>query len=108
MAFAGLTRRMLLRSGSWADCAVIVTTAANATVAAIHDRMPVVLEQDGVEAWLGEEAPSSTLQRLLKPAGDEVVEAYPVGTKVNKAGTEGRELIERVKASGARALDEFS
>ena len=43
----------------------ILTTDANATVAAIHDRMPVILPADRVQDWLT--APPATAQALLTP-----------------------------------------
>ena len=34
------------------DCFTILTTAANASVSAVHDRMPVVIEQKDIYDWL--------------------------------------------------------
>ena len=42
--------------GPWSDYTgfVILTTAANPSVAPIHDRMPLVLTQEELEPWLGD------------------------------------------------------
>lgn len=47
----------------------IVTTDSNKEVSAIHERMPVILEQSQIEQWLNEDtaAPEENLS-LLKPA----------------------------------------
>lgn len=58
---------------SWNDPAgelvrtfTIITTTANATLAPIHDWMPVVLERDDWAAWL-DDGPVD----LLRPADDD-------------------------------------
>lgn len=70
---------------SWQDPAgelvrtfAIITTQANATLAPIHDRMPVVLERDDWPAWLDEGG-----EGLLRPAGDQVLRRWMVSTRVN-------------------------
>ena len=47
---------------------VILTTAANASVAEIHHRMPVVLERGRIEAWLTDETAAALLLRETPPA----------------------------------------
>ncbi|MCU0484320.1 MAG: SOS response-associated peptidase [Chloroflexi bacterium] len=72
----------------------IVTTRANATVAPIHDRMPVVLPPEAWAAWLGAEpAEPAELLALLRPAPDELLVRHPVSTRVNNARNEGPELV---------------
>lgn len=44
------------------NCFVILTTAPNATVAPIHDRMPLVLRREDVRPWLTE--PEAALRLL--------------------------------------------
>lgn len=46
------------------NCFVILTTAPNASVAGIHDRMPLVLTRDQVRPWLTD--PLATLQLLAQ------------------------------------------
>jgi len=62
----------------------ILTTDANATVRAIHDRMPVVLPEEAVDDWLYEgERDLDRLQALLRPAPDELLIATAVSSRVN-------------------------
>jgi putative SOS response-associated peptidase YedK len=60
----------------------IVTTSANALVAPVHDRMPVVLAEPGAwEAWLDPALDGGAVAPLLAPlpaAGLEVAPANPV------------------------------
>lgn len=75
------------------SCA-IVTTEANALLAPIHDRMPVILEQQDWAAWLDPSTDMAVVEKLMAPAAPEVLEAYPVSTRVNNVSHDGPELLE--------------
>lgn len=60
-------------------------------MAAIHDRMPAVIEPEGAGAWL-EGADAS----LLRPAAAGILAAHRVSTKVNLPEAAGEDLIARV------------
>jgi putative SOS response-associated peptidase YedK len=100
MAFAGLWAAWRDENDSeadWLRSCVIVTTNANDTVAPLHDRMPVVLEERDWDRWLDPEAGGvDAVGRLLAPAADDLLVAYPVGTRVNSADNDGPELVEHV------------
>ncbi len=100
MAFAGLHERWMGADGSELDTACIVTTAANAACAAVHPRMPVVLERDAWDAWLDADgvAPDEATA-LLKPCDDELIDVVEVGPRVNKVANDDPSLIEPVAAS---------
>jgi putative SOS response-associated peptidase YedK len=73
----------------------IITTRANALVAPVHDRMPVVLPESAWAEWLDRENHDvATLHRLLMPAPADELEAWPVATLVNKPENNGPELVE--------------
>ena len=61
----------------------IVTTTANTVLKPLHDRMPVILDETNWDLWLDPAAPLPLLEGLLKPAPDALLEAYPVGPRVN-------------------------
>ncbi len=63
----------------------IVTTAASASVKALHDRMPVILASESEDLWLAADTPEPVLRDLMVPAGDNVTTARPVGFAVNDA-----------------------
>jgi putative SOS response-associated peptidase YedK len=87
-AFAGLWGRRRIGS-ELVHSALILTCAANAVAAPVHDRMPVVLAGPEEEAaWLAGEADG-----VLEPLPAERTTAAPANPAVNKAGVEGPELI---------------
>jgi putative SOS response-associated peptidase YedK len=57
-----------LIAGLWeGDAFTMVTTAPNETAARFHDRMPLVLSDADLEAWLGDQPlPPEELQRLCR------------------------------------------
>ena len=63
------------RAGAARPTAPIVTCAANARLAPIHERMPVVLAPDDYALWLGEAGHGAA--RLMVPAPDEALVATP-------------------------------
>lgn len=72
----------------------ILTTAANAFMAKLHDRMPVMLEVENVARWLDPKAGPDDLAALLKPAADGVLAAHPVSRRVNSPKNNDATLLE--------------
>jgi putative SOS response-associated peptidase YedK len=90
---------------TWTDAAgeevptfTIITREADAFIARLHNRMPVVLAQEDERAWLDPElrVPSQVLEILSRSAGGPL-DAYPVSRMVNKATAEGKALIQPVE-----------
>jgi putative SOS response-associated peptidase YedK len=94
IAFAGLWETWSDRDGGEIDSGCIVTTAANATVAPIHDRMPVVIAETDFAMWL--KGDTEDALALLTPAPKAALEAVPVSDRVNKADNDDPGLIEPV------------
>jgi putative SOS response-associated peptidase YedK len=91
--------------GEWLRSCVIVTTNANDALAPLHDRMPVVLEERDWDRWLDPDSGDvDALTQLLRPASDDLLVAYPVGTAVNSADNDGPELVERVELEPSLGL----
>lgn len=85
-AMAGLWEVWKPRDGGdWIRSCAIVTTEPNGFMAAIHNRMPVILEGEAMERWLTPgELPPGELMPLLRPYADEAaLSAYPVSRLVN-------------------------
>jgi len=105
LAFAGLWER-------WTDGRVvvesctIVVTVASAALAAIHDRMPVILEPSDYDAWLdpGITEPGR-IQDLLSPRPTVALEAFPVAATVNNPRHDGPDLIRPLLASPTAEKD---
>lgn len=70
----------------------IVTCAANADMAPIHDRLPVVLAPRDWPLWLGEVGHGAAALMQPAPVGD--LRLQRVGTTVNSNRASGPELIE--------------
>lgn len=98
LAFAGLHER-------WTDAenlreihtCTIITTTPNATMAEIHDRMPVLLAPKHWDTWL-DPANDDTdlLQALLVPAPDDLLTTYPVSDQVNNVRNNEPALLDPV------------
>jgi putative SOS response-associated peptidase YedK len=99
LAFAGIWE-------VWRDAAVpdspvlrscaVVTTDANVTVAPVHDRMPVMLDRTEWAEWLlPDDQDLGHLAALLDPAPDDLLELWPVSTRVNSARNDDAGLVVR-------------
>jgi len=92
-AMAGLSSRWKDEQGKEIDTFTIVTTAANETVSAVHDRMPVILNRDWERHWLDPLIdPKETAQYLLPYSGSDL-EMYPISTLVNSPKNDMAEIV---------------
>lgn len=99
MALAGLAGPRSV-NGEERLCFSIVTCPSNQKVAALHDRMPVILETGDEAAWLApEEAGTDGLLELAVPAADGVLKEHAVSAEVNQVGADAPALIRPVPAS---------
>lgn len=86
MAFAGIWETYATPEGSEIDTMALVTTAANGTVAALHERMPVIIAPEDFERWLDTANPRlETALDLIRPAPDDLLDLVPVGQAINRA-----------------------
>ncbi len=92
LTFAGLHETWKDReSGEEVKSCTIITCAANDFMAKIHTRMPVILQGNDWRTWLSEPRTD-----LLKPANDDVLQAWRVSTNVNSSRYQGEDTMERV------------
>ena len=93
LAFAGLWETWSDPQGGEVDTACIITTSANGATAALHDRMPALLEPPQFDAWLDtDEFESQHAVALLRPAADDKVAFYEIGQQVNRAANDFAEI----------------
>jgi len=94
MALAGLWDRWQPkdeRESPLISC-TIITTQANAEMQSIHERMPVILEQESWQEWLKANGKAATY--LLRPAADGIIESYRVSRKINNPRYIRKDCIE--------------
>ncbi len=95
LAFAGIWQ-------DWSDgqrtlsTAAILTTQANAALAHIHHRMPVIISPEDFTLWLGEAGPGAA--RLMQPADNDLLAFHGVDRRVNAARSDDPGLIAPLSA----------
>jgi putative SOS response-associated peptidase YedK len=77
MAWAALWEAFRWPNGDIIHSYCVITVPANGQLAAIHDRMPVVLEEEDWPVWLGEEPGDAAA--LLAPTAEGILRVRPVG-----------------------------
>ena len=98
LAMAGIWEHWAGADGSEIETMAILTVAANKPMAALHDRMPALLQAENFEAWLDcRSGTASDVQRLLAPAPDELLEIVEVSPKLNNPRNDGPEVQEPVQ-----------
>ncbi|MFF7588488.1 SOS response-associated peptidase [Kitasatospora purpeofusca] len=81
---------------AWLVTCTVLTTEATDAAGRIHDRMPVTLPTDALDAWLDPSVtdPAEVRGLLHAPAGDLLVR--PVATTVNSVRNDGPQLLDAV------------
>jgi len=93
-AFAGLWDEWNSPDGNALRTCTIITTAPNALMADLHNRMPVILDKSQFGDWLNPMPQTAeNLIHLLQPFPAEKMSAYPVSTLVNAPSNDRAELI---------------
>jgi putative SOS response-associated peptidase YedK len=91
-AFAGLWAKARRADGTAIHSCAVVTCEPGEVVAPIHDRMPVILEQEAERVWLDPQAGEKELMELLAPT--DRLSVTEVSDAVNDVRQDGPELIE--------------
>lgn len=94
--FAGLWERWN-REGKGIQSCTIITTEPNELMKPIHNRMPVIVQQEDYDRWLNPAfEDGKALQQVLRRYPTELMEAYPVSTVVNNPRNDVAECIGRL------------
>jgi putative SOS response-associated peptidase YedK len=95
MSFAGLWEEWRPKDAPPVVSVTMITTEPNPIMEPIHDRMPVIIGDENLPAWLGEE-PSTPdqLKAMLVPFPPERMSAWKVSPAVGKVQNQGAELID--------------
>jgi putative SOS response-associated peptidase YedK len=95
MGFAGIWEARKTPEGSFLETFAILTTAANASMTTIHDRMPVILHPDAYCRWLDQDVRDPRqLQSLYLPYPADLLALHPVSTQVNSPRNDDPDCIE--------------
>jgi putative SOS response-associated peptidase YedK len=85
LALAGLWEEWRPPEGETLQTCTILTTGANAFMAPIHSRMPVILSPSAWEQWLDPKAQElEPLLALLQPLAGDALASHAVGRQVNR------------------------
>jgi putative SOS response-associated peptidase YedK len=96
--FAGLWEEWQSSEQERIKSCTILTTQANELLQMVHDRMPVILQQESYDLWLDPQVHDvELLQPLLYPYPSEAMTSYPVTTLVNSPKNNSAECITPVK-----------
>jgi putative SOS response-associated peptidase YedK len=84
-AFAGVWESWGPAPGGEAalETVAIVTTTANETVAPIHGRMPVIIDQARADHWLAPDTSRNLLEKVMRPYPAGAMIAHTVSRRVN-------------------------
>jgi putative SOS response-associated peptidase YedK len=78
----------------WLWSAVIITTDATGPSGEVHDRTPLILPDDRVDAWLDpHRTEPDDIYEVLDGIVMQPLDVRPISTKVNKVGNDGSDLL---------------
>lgn len=82
--------------GRWEDqpATTILTTVPNADIVPLHNRMPVVLNDDDAATWVLEELSLEQVSGFLKPCPDGWLGLAPASPLVNDVRNQGPEVLD--------------
>jgi putative SOS response-associated peptidase YedK len=103
LAFAGLYETWTGPNGEELDTVAIITTRANRTLSAIHERMPVFVPPQAFDLWLDcANVEADVAAALIAPADEGFLEAYEISTAVNRVANDSAALLEPAPADVPR------
>ncbi|MFX0201112.1 MAG: SOS response-associated peptidase, partial [Candidatus Hodarchaeota archaeon] len=106
-AFAGIWSQWTGSAQRTVTSFSIITTDANAVVADIHHRMPVLLQPQDEARWLT--MPPEDVVTLLNPYPADMMRAYTVSPRVNSPTNDDPAVIKPMKRRKERIkrIDDF-
>ena len=104
IAFAGLWECWKDAAGKPLETYTILTTAANGFVRPMHDRMPAILADGDIDAWLAGSAEDAW--KAIRPYPDEALRERTVSRALNDARTEFDRPVESDASQGLFDADE--
>ena len=101
MTLAGLWDDWRSPAGERIRSFAIITTIANALLAPLHGRMPVVIPPDRWTDWLGENSPAArAVETLLQPYPGHAMAFWPVDRRVGNVRNDSPDLFAPLAGKG--------
>jgi len=95
-AVAGLCTQWVNPQGQLIHSLTIITQEPNELMSTIHDRMPAILKPEDEVSWLSSKLSINEALSLIEPYDSNLMKAYRVSDRINKASENDIELIEEV------------
>jgi putative SOS response-associated peptidase YedK len=97
-AFAGLWDQWQDSSGKIVETCSILTTSPNSVTSTVRDRMPVILDPDGYDAWLDPGMKDvDSVSELLKPLDARLMRCDPISIRINQVANDDEECSRPVE-----------
>lgn len=93
--FAGLWDTWADGSGNSLHSCTILTTAPNAMISEIHDRMPVILQKDDIMQYLSPKAPIEEFTRTIEHPK---LSRFPVTSQMGNPKFQGPDCVKRIQS----------
>jgi putative SOS response-associated peptidase YedK len=94
LAMAGIWETWHAPDGALVGTCAVITTTANADVAPLHDRSPVMIDSADYDAWLDRAVPGPVLSGLLRPPPDGLLVRERASRRVNNVRNDGPDLLD--------------
>jgi len=94
-AMAGIWDKWIDPQGKEIKSFAILTTTPNSLMEKIHDRMPVILDENSEKKWLGNTT-QEELIKMMNPCDSDTLIAYPVSPKVNSPRNDSPDILKPV------------
>jgi putative SOS response-associated peptidase YedK len=106
IGLAGLAETWIGPNGEELDTVAIVTAAASADLAVLHDRVPVTIGAGDFERWLDcRDDNAETVMALLTAPGEGEFVWHEVSTRVNRVANDDAQLILPITAEEIAAAE---
>lgn len=103
-AFAGLWEGWRDPGEQWIRSCSILTTTPNVVTSTVHDRMPVILEEDNYDLWLDPGVTDvDAISSLLKPYDARLMRSYPVSSRINQVANDDETCAAPVELTESQA-----
>lgn len=89
------------------ETVAVLTADATDTIRDIHDRMPVILDDEAAQTWLQAPPADPATASALTPAWGAAFHHYPITTHVNNPANDDPTVIEPADSGGQPSLADF-